>query len=77
VEDLVDRAKCGLMTLRTLWNAHATMPTPAPDAVFSFATSMEFTTDAIEGLLDDIAEAVAPASAGRATAGEGKAEQPA
>jgi hypothetical protein len=74
VADLVDRAKGGLMTLRTLWNTHATMPAPAPDAVFSFATSMKFTTDAIEGLLDDIAEAVAAASADRDAASEGTAE---
>jgi hypothetical protein len=44
VADLVDRAKAGLTTLRTLWNSNAT------------GTSMEFVTDSIEALLDAIAD---------------------
>jgi hypothetical protein len=60
VEDLVERAKAGLSALRTLWNSSASMPAERPDAVFAFGASMEFVTDSIEALLDEIAATAAP-----------------
>src|SRR5690606_37269374 len=58
VRDLIDRAKAGLLTLQTLWNSHAAVPSEYPAESFAFATSMEFTIDTLGTLIEEIAKAV-------------------
>jgi hypothetical protein len=78
VEDLTEQAKVGLMTLRTLWNSHASVPlAERPGAVSAFGPSMEFVVDGVEALLDEIAVAVAPAAGAPRKADETGAPPPA
>jgi hypothetical protein len=75
LDDLVERARDGLITLRTLWNAHAILPGGVlPEGSVAFAAAIEFVVDSLDGVLDDSAE-IAAANAGGGAAGE--AERPA
>jgi hypothetical protein len=75
LDDLVERARDGLITLRTLWNAHAILPGGVlSEGSVAFAAAIEFVVDSLDGVLDDIAE-IAAANAGGGAAGE--AERPA
>jgi hypothetical protein len=74
LDDLVERARGGLMTLRTLWNTHAVLPGGVlPESSVAFAASMEFVVDSIEAVLDEIAEVAATNAAGDTAAGETEA----
>lgn len=75
LDDLVERARDGLMTLRTLWNTHAVLPGGAlPEGSVAFAASMEFVVDSLDAVLDEIAEvAAATNAAGDTAAGETEA----
>jgi hypothetical protein len=72
IDDLVERARDGLATLRTLWNAHAVLPGGVlPEGSIAFAASIEFVIDSLEGVLDDIAKRAAT-NAGGDAGGEAK-----
>lgn len=71
LDDLVERARGGLMTLRTLWNSHAVLPGGVlPEGSVAFGASIEFVVDSLEGVLDEIAEVAAATNADRDTACE-------
>jgi hypothetical protein len=77
LDDLVERARGGLMTLRTLWNTHAVLPGGVlPESSVAFAASMEFVVDSIEAVLDEIADLAAATNA-RGDAAAAEAEPPA
>jgi hypothetical protein len=75
LDDLVDRARDGLMTLRTLWRTQALLPSGAlPESSVAFAVSIEFVADSLDDVINDIGK-LAAAHDDRGTADE--AEPPA
>jgi hypothetical protein len=63
LECLVERARLGLTALRTLWNAHATVPAASRDGEdFAFGASMTFVVDEVEVLLDQIGATAKPSA---------------